>query len=300
MSSSDDLKALGNAAFAAKQYRKAAKIYRDAIALKELPVLYSNRAQCFIYLEDWDRALRDTNRGLALDAAPNIRVKLLYRKAVVFHHTGEPEQAKAALEEAITIDPSNGPVLSLLREIDNKRVKVDQEIVVEHVEVLPDEFQRILDGERVAAVNVDEEAEALLGSRRKTRAKPETNSASSPSESIKSASSPSESPRESVAEVRRRLALIPTLSPQDLPEAYTYVLSIPSAVYGSIFSRVIDTEFLAFYIDAVAHTADRARAFDVLNEFSTYKRYAMSLEFCSRESIKRIIEENPEFVPLLL
>ncbi|ODQ82472.1 hypothetical protein BABINDRAFT_30926, partial [Babjeviella inositovora NRRL Y-12698] len=62
---SDQLKELGRQAFVKQEYKKAAKIYRDAIKIDPTsPVLYSNRAMCFVKMEDWQRALDDCKKGL--------------------------------------------------------------------------------------------------------------------------------------------------------------------------------------------------------------------------------------------
>ncbi|ODV58491.1 Tah1p ASCRUDRAFT_39122, partial [Ascoidea rubescens DSM 1968] len=61
----DELKKEGNKAFSNKEYKKAAKLYRDAIRTNpQNPVLYSNRAMCFIKLEDWKRVISDCEKGL--------------------------------------------------------------------------------------------------------------------------------------------------------------------------------------------------------------------------------------------
>ncbi|OBA21714.1 hypothetical protein METBIDRAFT_26517, partial [Metschnikowia bicuspidata var. bicuspidata NRRL YB-4993] len=61
----DEFKTEGNRAFAAGEYKRAAKIYRDAISQHgNHAVLYSNRAQCFLNLKNWDRAYKDAEAGL--------------------------------------------------------------------------------------------------------------------------------------------------------------------------------------------------------------------------------------------
>ena len=72
MASAEELKDQGNKAFALKEYKKAAKIYRDAIQIDTYnPILYSNRAQCFLHLQDYDRAYKDCVSGINLINSSN-------------------------------------------------------------------------------------------------------------------------------------------------------------------------------------------------------------------------------------
>lgn len=78
---SQELKLKGNEAFGKNEFKKAAKYYRDAIKLDSSnPVLYSNRAICFIKLQDFERALRDCELGLELSNDSKTTQKLEYRK----------------------------------------------------------------------------------------------------------------------------------------------------------------------------------------------------------------------------
>lgn len=68
MSSSAELKALGNKSFASKDYKSAIDLYSQAIQAAKDPkadalhVLYSNRSACHSGLKDWDAALQDAEK----------------------------------------------------------------------------------------------------------------------------------------------------------------------------------------------------------------------------------------------
>jgi len=68
MSSSAELKALGNKAFSAKDFQTAIKHYSDAIEAAKDPqadavhVLYSNRSACYSGLRDWENAEKDADK----------------------------------------------------------------------------------------------------------------------------------------------------------------------------------------------------------------------------------------------
>lgn len=62
-----DLKAKGNAAFAAKDYNTAIQHFSDAIEAAKGPednvhVLYSNRSACYSGLKEWQKALEDAEQ----------------------------------------------------------------------------------------------------------------------------------------------------------------------------------------------------------------------------------------------
>ena len=64
MASAEELKDQGNKAFTLKEYKKAAKIYRCYTNRHIQSILYSNRAQCFLHLQDYDRAYKDCVSGI--------------------------------------------------------------------------------------------------------------------------------------------------------------------------------------------------------------------------------------------
>jgi DnaJ family protein C protein 7 len=54
-----EYKTLGNESFSQKDYRKAIDYYTQGIELEKTDVLLSNRAQCYLFLEEFDLAIQD-------------------------------------------------------------------------------------------------------------------------------------------------------------------------------------------------------------------------------------------------
>ncbi|EDK42350.1 hypothetical protein LELG_00528 [Lodderomyces elongisporus NRRL YB-4239] len=122
MTLAEELKLEGNKAFQLKQYKKAAKIYRDAIQLDLYnPVLYSNRAQCFLNLQDYERAYRDTVSGLNLSGnqTKQLTIKLQYRKGLALKGLQRWAKAKIAFDDVLKLDPNNQAAKNELDQLAN-------------------------------------------------------------------------------------------------------------------------------------------------------------------------------------
>ncbi len=64
-----DLKLKGNEQFKIKAYEKAVEFYSEAIrVLKDNTVIYTNRAQCYIHLNQYEEAIKDCEWALKVDA----------------------------------------------------------------------------------------------------------------------------------------------------------------------------------------------------------------------------------------
>lgn len=115
----ETLKQKGNEAFSNGEWKKAAKIYRDAIKLNPSnPVLYSNRAICFIKLNDYARALKDCESGLELSSQDlRTTMKLYYRQYLSFSSLNNDIQARGALEKARALDPNNKLIIEALQKL---------------------------------------------------------------------------------------------------------------------------------------------------------------------------------------
>lgn len=107
---SDDLKAQGNAAFAAKDFSKAAELFSQAIAVDPSnAVLYSNRSGAYASLKQFDQALEDANK--AVELRPDW-AKAYNRRGTALHGLGNYEDAAAAYDEALKIEPGNAQAKS--------------------------------------------------------------------------------------------------------------------------------------------------------------------------------------------
>ncbi|KIW70333.1 hypothetical protein PV04_02612 [Phialophora macrospora] len=101
----DALKAEGNKAFAAKDFKTAVEKFSQAIELDPTNhVLYSNRSGAYASLKDYQAALDDANK--TTEIKPDW-AKGWGRKGAAQHGLGDLVGAKDAFEEALKLDPSN-------------------------------------------------------------------------------------------------------------------------------------------------------------------------------------------------
>ncbi|XP_073105488.1 uncharacterized protein [Elaeis guineensis] len=110
----------GNSLFSSGNIAGAASKYSEALALcpmkskKERVVLYSNRAQCYLLLQQPLAAISDATRALCLHNPPNRHAKSLWRRAQAYDMLA---LAKESLLDAILFinecSQSNDPDLSL-------------------------------------------------------------------------------------------------------------------------------------------------------------------------------------------
>lgn len=110
----------GNSLFSSGNIAGAASKYTEALALcpmrskKERVVLYSNRAQCHLLLQQPLAAISDATRALCVHSPPNRHAKSLWRRAQAYDMLG---LAKESLLDAILFinecSQSNDPDLSV-------------------------------------------------------------------------------------------------------------------------------------------------------------------------------------------
>lgn len=182
------LKKKGNESFKNCEYKKAAKLYRDAIVLDPSnPVLYSNRSMCFLKLKDWQRVLLDSNKGIQLcgNKPENNKtlVKLLYRKGLALlqiRNTADGDGninekvARKAFEDGLRIDPGNSLIRKELATLDEEKDRGSkdisekalglQTIEIEEVETLPKEYQALINGLSKSDVQLNEATSKLVSS----------------------------------------------------------------------------------------------------------------------------------------
>jgi tetratricopeptide (TPR) repeat protein len=106
----DGQKNLGNAAFQNNEFEKAIMHYSNAIDMdKENPIYYSNRANVYIELEEFGRAIEDSDTAIKLN--PSF-TRAYFRKATALfeqpHIEGSLEASLATLEEGLaTVSEEN-------------------------------------------------------------------------------------------------------------------------------------------------------------------------------------------------
>lgn len=308
MPTADEVKAQGNKAFANKEFKKAAKIYRDAIKLDSTnPVLYSNRALCFIKEQDWDRALRDCKDGLLLKPNINTKIKLVYRQGIAHNNLGDLLNAVKCFNEVVTLDPQNTAAINELKAIDNspnKKLKLQQSshisIPINEVDNLPEEFLVLLNAKPERrdefispkpTKRLNDEINELFGHKQIT-----SNKSEKPNPSSTNSSSFSDRPTMQV------LSMLSTLPENQKIGAYKYITTLAPEYYKDVFeSTGIDSEFLVFFIEAAAYVSTHKtisnweeKVFDLISTFSKLRRYQLSLLFCHMNHIEEIINNVNE------
>ncbi|CCE85640.1 Piso0_005258 [Millerozyma farinosa CBS 7064] len=304
MPSTEELKALGNEAFSNKQYKKASKIYRDAISLSpKNPILYSNRALCFLKQEDWQRAIQDCEKGLSLDPDTKTKVKLLFRKGVACKGLSLLEQSSACFKEVLRLDPKNISAENELKKMDSscsdsiakaspnlnfvsdKLTKID----VKEVDGLPESFLNLTNAE----------LEGAKKGRNVTQIDSHDND--SQTHDINKNSNEQSTANDSTFNQRPSMFYLSTLNkvPADKKAgAYKFIFSLDNDYYADIFKLTgIEAEFLSFFIEASAYISSEngipewgQKILEYLKTFNTQRRYFLVLEFCNNEDIQKLLK----------
>lgn len=121
-----ELKAKGNAEFAAKRYEAAIQHYTDAIAAvqgeADAPhVLYSNRSACHAGLKDYEKALEDAEKTIELN--PSF-AKGYGRKGGALHGAHRFDESIKAFEEGLKIAPTDAGLKKGLEEVQKAQESV--------------------------------------------------------------------------------------------------------------------------------------------------------------------------------
>lgn len=103
-------KVLGNNAIHSKLYPRAVDLYTCGIALDEKnAVLYCNRAAAYTCLKNYEDAIDDCKRSLALNPS---YTKAYSRLGLVYYEQGEYGSALTAFDKAMHLDPDNAAIKS--------------------------------------------------------------------------------------------------------------------------------------------------------------------------------------------
>ncbi|XP_073255098.1 tetratricopeptide repeat protein 12-like isoform X1 [Porites lutea] len=125
-SEAEKLKAKGNEAFKEGKFTEAISNYTMAInKFSSNPVLYTNRAQAYIKLEDFDSAIEDCNLALKIDEK---WVKAFVHKARALQAQGKFDEAVTVLKSAIQVAPKQEKVLkAYIAEAESLKQRVQDE-----------------------------------------------------------------------------------------------------------------------------------------------------------------------------
>lgn len=106
MSSAEEFKQQGNAAFVAKDYAKAVELFGKAIEVSEQPnhVLYSNRSACFTSMKKFKEALEDAEECVKINPSWS---KGYNRVGAAQFGLGNLDDAEKSYKKALELDAGN-------------------------------------------------------------------------------------------------------------------------------------------------------------------------------------------------
>lgn len=302
MSTAGDLRSQGNQYFVAKDYPNAIRLYSQAIDQNASdPVLYSNRAQCYINTLKWPEARLDIDLGLLLSPETKVKVKLLFRRSVVLSSGFDDDKgAKLALLELLSLDPSNSAARNALEQLkspDRKKRRKEivsepadfVEIPIDVVDTLPQEFLQKLTSANEPKTestvprpssNVDSIAEELF-STRKSRKSPDRGII--PTVPL----IPPQSSKISVKDPNR-------IPQSELEDYFSHVLKIgDSQLKGNYFNN-LDPNFLQVFLQASNHFLSQGSNSSILENIehkilllSKFGRFSLALLLCDTEISKK-------------
>lgn len=122
--SPEEYKALGNKAFAAKDFKTAIEHFDKAIELSPAPnhVLYSNRSACYASQGNYDQALEDANKCVEINSS---WAKGYNRIAAAAYGLGKLDDAAQAYQQALQLDPANKMAKDGLSEVEKAKQRPD-------------------------------------------------------------------------------------------------------------------------------------------------------------------------------
>ena len=99
----DSLKDEGNKAFSLGSYNQAIDLYSQAIELKQSHIYYSNRANAYIEIGDFSKALIDCDEAIKIEPG---YAKAYVRKGNALFNLKRGGEAKEMFEKAYSIEPT--------------------------------------------------------------------------------------------------------------------------------------------------------------------------------------------------
>jgi len=132
----DQLKTEGNELFGKALYPDAARAYTRALRTcpyscgNERAILYSNRAACFLYMEEKEEGVMDCSK--ALEYNPNY-LKAILRRAILYEKNEKLDEALADYNKVLELEPHNPKAMEacmrLPSEIKEKNEKLKTEML---------------------------------------------------------------------------------------------------------------------------------------------------------------------------
>lgn len=125
MKVASELKEKGNVEFREGRYEKAIEYYSEGIqTIKDMAVLYTNRAQAYIKLNKHDLAIIDCDWALRVD---DKCVKALVHKGRALTYMKQFDKASEEFEKAKKLDTNSSAIDSFIKELNRCRLAYNQE-----------------------------------------------------------------------------------------------------------------------------------------------------------------------------
>lgn len=313
----DKLRAEAKQAFAAKNYGLAAELYGQALEINPNdPVVLSNRSQCYINLENWAQAMKDSSDGLQLNPTPNVREKLLFRKSIAAKQLGQLSVSVSCLRELLEFSPSNTAAQKELQVVTtlcedqqlqsalkkHKALPKSGQVPIAVVDSLPEKYANIVNPQSTQPKTPKPlgDADAV------TRASEELFL-----DRPKKASSP---PKESTTFVQRpamlRLSVLNNLPPEVKSRAFKPILELSEEEILELGS--VEPEFLQLFVESVTYglantSAPASELLRKLEVVLSLSRFTLALQMCDPDAKSALIKQadislpdlSPSFAKLL-
>lgn len=306
----EDFKSKGRKAFGEKNYQEAARIYDKAIHLDpDDAVLFSNRAQCFINLQDWNHAMKDCEEGLRKNPILKIREKLLYRGAIAAKSLNQISLAMSWLHQLLEISPSNQAAKSVLEELkkilgdspsqtSSKKLKTSLnggQVPIEVVDALPERYSKIVNFQSQSP-SIPKRAENMELVEKVSQELLLDRPAKDPSRSFQAKKF---AERPAMLQLKGLDQLLPKLK----HKAFKTILGLKE--YEILELGDVEPEFFELFIDSVAYgiESDYANPDELLNKLKvilSLPRYQIALHKCSQQKITNLLEKLKHALPHLL
>jgi len=116
-----EFKDKGNKAFGEKKYKDAIAHYTQAVKFDDSDAaFYSNRSAAYMGVNDFTNALSDSDHTIRLK--PNW-VKGYYRRGIALQAMNKIDEAIAAYQQGLKVEPSNGDIPVKLAEVQKEKRK---------------------------------------------------------------------------------------------------------------------------------------------------------------------------------
>ncbi|KHJ91336.1 putative flagellar protein FliS [Oesophagostomum dentatum] len=267
------LKEEGNVCFREKRYHKAIELYTQSLQLEVTATVLANRAQSYLNLEEWAKAIMDCNRALEIDSKME---KVLYRRAHALEKVGLKASAYKDLKRCLEISPTSA-VETMLKKLTGQ---LDAEVIDVPCVEKGDEIRS--DSEFVEiSVDIPRQSEEKVPKKEE------------PKEEIP-AKVPNEPVHFGVPTTLRQFTKdyreLENLPPENFAK---YFLSIPMSAYSALFGELMETDMITRLIRGLvpllaASTVDPVDVSACLLHLADVPRFELLVMFLGDEEKREL------------